>query len=167
MAAHAAADCVDAPPVHSQPRQLGADDLGHAREISDLPPPTPGGEWQLPPHATGANKGEAPARRQLAPLAGVDGSADVAAVRRDHERQRRGRATRTEARGKEDDRGANAAVVSAVADVPALDPVAHRPFRTVTWRSPLPMLPAMSQTRTRMNSGRPASASCPSTAAGM
>src|SRR4029453_10954615 len=150
MAAHAAPDGVDAPLVHSQPGQRGADDLGHAREIGDLPPPTPRGKRQLAPLTTGADKREGPARGELSPLLGVHSGADVAAVRRDHKRQRGGRATRAEAGGKENDRGANAPVVSAVADVPALDPVAHRSFRTVTWRSPLPMFPAMSQTRTRM-----------------
>src|SRR4029450_258919 len=155
MAAHAAPDGVDAPRVHSQPGQRGADDLGHGREIGYLSPPTPRGKRQLPPLTAGADKREGPARGELPPLLGVDGGADVAAVRRDHERQNRGRATRAEARGKEDDRGPNAPVVGAVADVPALDPVAHRSFRTVTWRSPLPMFPAMSQTRTRMKE-RPA-----------
>src|SRR4029450_8422673 len=64
---------------------------------------------QLAPLPTGADKREAPARGELAPLAGVDGGADVAAVRRDHKRQGGGRATRGEGGGKEGDGGGDAA----------------------------------------------------------
>jgi hypothetical protein len=67
MAAHAAADCVDLPPVASNPRQRGVDDFWHPHEIGDLSPPTPRGKRQLAPLTAGADKRKGPARRGVRP----------------------------------------------------------------------------------------------------
>ena len=68
---------------------VSCDDRGHAREVGDLAGRAPGVVRELAALAVGADHREVPDRGQLAPELHVRAAADAAAVRRDHERDRR------------------------------------------------------------------------------
>ena len=120
LAAHAAAERVDLAPVDPQPRQGGAQDLGHPREVGDLARVAPRVAGDPPAARIRVDDGEGAAAGQVAPEDRVRAPAQAAAVRRDHERQRRVRG-RPVPGWKHDERAARPAVVGDVADLPALD----------------------------------------------
>ena len=90
---------------------------------SALSSPTSGAAVAFP--CPGTDHGEVALRRELAPQVRVRPRADAPSMRRDHERQRRRRASRAVLRGCDDDRPPGHAVVGPVADPPLLDSVAH------------------------------------------
>jgi hypothetical protein len=75
-------------------------------------------ERQAPTHASGADDGEAAARGQVSPPLGVRDRADAAAVRRDHERERRRRILGAVFRRHKDNRRPWEPIVRSIADPP-------------------------------------------------
>ena len=120
LAAHAAPERVHLAPVDPQPRQGGAQDLGHPREVGDLARVAPRVAGDPPPARIRVDDCEGAAAGKVAPEDRVRAPAQATAVRRDHERQRRVRG-RPVPGWKHDKRAARPAVVGDVADLPALD----------------------------------------------
>ena len=125
LTAHAPADRVHALEIKPQPRPCGAEDARHACEIVDLTPPAPGVKWQAPAHPARTDHSEAALPRKIAPEIGIRPRPDAAAVRGDDERQRRRRMVGAVLRGRDDDGPAQHLVMSAVAQPPLRDGVAH------------------------------------------
>ena len=126
LPAHAPADRVNPPEVDPEPREIPPHDVGHARQVCDLPTPPPRPQLQPSAHAARADDGEIAVRREIAPPLRVVRGRNATTVRGDHERQRRRWALRSVSGRDVDDRGPPATVGGPVAKVPVLDPISHQ-----------------------------------------
>ena len=129
VAAHAAADGIDAARGDAEPGQRPGDDVRHPREVVDLPAVSPRVQGQPAAHASGTHDGEVAGAGSPPQQLRVGQRPDAPPVRRDHERQRRRVVVRSITRRDQDERRAPDPVVRAVVDEPAFDAGGHAAAR--------------------------------------
>jgi hypothetical protein len=118
LAAHAAPEREHASPIDPEPRKRFGDELRHPGEIVDLPLVAVGEVPEAPAHPVGIDDREPAETGEVAPVPRVRTAGAGAAVRRDHERERRAVAGGAVGRGHDDLGRPLGAVVRGVGDRP-------------------------------------------------